>query len=182
MVGFSREEAHQLVVCGLWRKVWLEGAKQVQTGESASQAKIFKAHAVPQGLCENLINALKLLANQQEDGDGPKQSTVTGLCERSWKGITEGLRNLSKVENHCALEVGHLREGSRSFEVRRPKCEEGSPEVLIREGPEEFALRAEEVGTQKSCINVDHIAQERWGPPLVDADWHASCQAIYKRY
>ena len=66
------------------------------------------------------------------------------------------------------------------FEVRRPKCEEGSPEVLIREGLEELTLRAEEVGTQKSCINVDHIAQERWGSPLVDADCHAFCQAIYK--
>ena len=39
----------------------------VQTGESFEQAKEFKAHAVPQGLCANLINALKLLANQQED-------------------------------------------------------------------------------------------------------------------
>ena len=42
----------------------------VQTGESVNQAKVFRAHAVPQGLCGNLINALKLLANQ-EDGDGP---------------------------------------------------------------------------------------------------------------
>ena len=33
------------------------------------------------------------------------------------------------------------------------------------------------MGTQKSCINVDHIAKERWGPPLVDADWRAFCQA-----
>ena len=31
--------------------------------------KIFRAHAVPQGLCANLNNALKLLANQQEGGD-----------------------------------------------------------------------------------------------------------------
>ena len=38
----------------------------VPTGESVNQAKVFKAHAVPQGLCANLINALKLLANQQE--------------------------------------------------------------------------------------------------------------------
>ena len=37
--------------------------------------------------------------------------------------------------------------------------------------PEELTLRAEEVRTQKSCINVDHIAEERRGPPLVDADW-----------
>ena len=42
----------------------------VQTGDGIDQAKVFKAHAVPQGLCANLINALKLLANQQEDGDG----------------------------------------------------------------------------------------------------------------
>ena len=59
----------------------------VETGVSASQAKVFKAHAAPQGLCEN--NALKLLANQQKDGDSPIQRIVTSLCERSRKGITE---------------------------------------------------------------------------------------------
>ena len=45
---------------------------------------------------------------------------------------------------------------------------------------EELTLRTEEVGSQKSCINVDHIAHDRWGPPLVDADWHAFCHAIFK--
>ena len=146
----------------------------VQTSESAAQAKVFRAHAAPQGLCENLINAIKLLANQQEDGEGPVQSIVT---EGSRKGLTEGLRNCTKVDNHRALEVGHLREGSKSFKIRRPRCEEGSPQVLVRERkPDELTLRTEEVGTQKSCINVD----ESWCPPLVDADWHAFCQAIYK--
>ena len=87
----------------------------VQTGDSASQAKVFKAHAVPQRVCENLINALKLLANQQEDGDSPIQSIVTGLCERSRKGIMEGLRNFIEVDNHSALGVGYLKEGTRSF-------------------------------------------------------------------
>ena len=48
------------------------------------------------------------------------------------------------------------------FLGRRPKCEERGPEVLTKEAPEELALRAEEVGTQESCINVDHIAQDRW--------------------
>ena len=42
----------------------------VQTVASASQAKVFKADAVPQGVCENLINALKRCANQQKDGTG----------------------------------------------------------------------------------------------------------------
>ena len=79
-----------------------------------------------------------------------KGHTVAVLCERS--------------------EVGHLKERTRTLEVRRPKFE----------GPEELTLRAEEVGSLKACINVDHIAEDRWGPPLVDADWHAFCQAIYK--
>ena len=52
LVGIDRREALQLVV----RNRLL----MVQTGVSASQAKVFKAHAVPQGLCHNLIDALKL--------------------------------------------------------------------------------------------------------------------------
>ena len=92
----------------------------------------------------------------------------------------EGLRNFIEIDNHSALEVGYLKEGTRSFEVRRPRFEEGGPEVPIREGPEELTLRTEEVGARKACINVDHIAQDRWRLLLVDADWHAFCQAIYK--
>ena len=74
----------------------------VQTGSGASQAKVFKAHAVPQGLCEN---GLKLLANQQKHGDRPVQSIVAKLCETSKKGIMEGLRNFIEVDNHIALDV-----------------------------------------------------------------------------
>ena len=46
----------------------------VQTGERIEQAKVFKAHGVRQGLCANLINALKLLANQP----------LTEDCEELW--------------------------------------------------------------------------------------------------
>ena len=108
----------------------LSGQKSTKNKQdSVSQAKVFKVYAVPQGVCvcENLINAIKLLANQQKDGDSPIQSVVTGLCDRSRKGIMEGLRNLIKVDNHSVLDVGHLREGTRSFEVRRPKSEERCP-------------------------------------------------------
>ena len=52
--------------------------------------------------------------------------------------------------------------------------------MLVRESPEELTLKADDVGTWKSCINVHHVAKERWGPPLVDADRHAFCQAINK--
>ena len=43
----------------------------VQIGATADRAKVFKAHAASLGLCDDLINALKLLANQQKDGDSP---------------------------------------------------------------------------------------------------------------
>ena len=49
--------------------------------------------------------------------------------------------------------------------------------MIVRESPDELTLRAGEVGP---LINVDHIEQERWSPPLVDADWYAFCQALYK--
>ena len=64
----------------------------MQFGTNANDAKVFKAHAAPQGLCENLFNALKLLANQQTDGDCTIQSIVTGLHERTRKGIMAWLR------------------------------------------------------------------------------------------
>ena len=48
----------------------------MQFGTKKDEAKVFRALAVPQGLCENLINALKLLANQQKDGDSPIQNII----------------------------------------------------------------------------------------------------------
>ena len=62
----------------------------VQICVNASEAKVFDAHTAPLGLCDNLINALKLLANQQKDGDSPNQNIATGLHERSRKGIMKG--------------------------------------------------------------------------------------------
>ena len=47
-------------------------------------------------------------------------------------------------------------------------------------GADELTLRADEVGTQRAFINAGHIEFERWGPPLVDVDSHAFCQAIHK--
>ena len=36
------------------------------------------------------------------------------------------------------------------------------------------------MGTSKALVSVNHIEQERWSPPLVDAEWYAFCQALYK--
>ena len=44
----------------------------------------------------------------------------------------------------------------------------------LREGADDLTLRAEEVKTLKACISVDHNEENRWGPPLVDADSNCS--------
>ena len=113
----------------------------VQTGESVEQAKVFKAHAIPQGLCENLIDASKLLANQQEDGDGLLQNIVTNLGKGSRKGLTEGLQDFMLVDNERALDVGELHRGTGTCKVRRPKVPEGGSDVTIRESPDELTFK-----------------------------------------
>ena len=60
------------------------------------------------------------------------------------------------------------------------KFRKGESDVAIRESPDELTLRAEEVNTSKAYTDVNHILPERWGPRLVDTDWYAFCQALYK--
>ena len=70
--------------------------------------------------------------------------------------------------------------GTETCQVRKPKAPEGSSDVIVRESLDELTLRAEEVSTSKALMNVDHIKPGRWGSSLVDADWYAFCQALYK--
>ena len=54
----------------------------------------------------------------------------------------EGVKNFIEVDNHSAVDVGDSKKGTKSFQLRRPKCEEEGREVSIRE---ELTLRTEEV-------------------------------------
>ena len=157
----------------------MESAQQdlvVRIGVNAHDAKVFKAHAAPLGLCDNVIHALKLLANQLKDGDSPIQSLATGLHERSRKGIIGRCKKI-----HPNRQSTIVRWTSVTC-VKAPDRSRSHPEAAVREGADEFTLRADEVGTLKAFINVDYIEYDRWEPPLVDdAYWHATCQAIYQR-
>ena len=91
-----------------------------------------------------------------------EQTSKAFWAKEAEKELWKAWETLLKLTITVPLEVGDLKKRTRSFEVRRPKCEEEEHEVSIREGPEELTLRSEEVRSQKSCINVDHTAQERW--------------------
>ena len=138
----------------------------VQLGANANEAKVFKAHAAPQGLCEILIITIRVLANQQTDGDSPIQSIATGLHERSGKGIMDGLRSFIEIDTHSAVDDVNLHRGMKPFSVQKPNFSEGYPEAAIREGADDSTLRAEDVKTLNACINIDHNEENIWGPPL----------------
>ena len=57
----------------------------VQDSVDPGEAKVFRAHAAPPGVCDNWINLLKLLTNQQKDGDSLVESIVTRLLEKTRK-------------------------------------------------------------------------------------------------
>ena len=103
---------------------------------------------------------------------------MTNRGKGSRKGLTDGLRDLIRVDNKRVLDVGELHRGMGTFKVRKPKVPEGRSDVTIRESPDELTSRAEEVNTSKAYIDVNHIKPERWSPPLVGADWYAFCQAV----
>ena len=117
---------------------------------NANEAKVYKAHAAPLEICDNLINSLKLLAHGQKDGDSPTQSIVTGLHERGRRGIMNGLRRFIQADNHNAVDVGDLRQGTTSLKVGKPKFSEAFPEATIWEGADDLTLRADEVGTLRA--------------------------------
>ena len=117
----------------------------VQIGADADRAQVFKAHAAPLVLCDNLINANILLANPQKDGDSPIQSIVTGLHERSTRGIMDRLTRFIEADIHSAVDVGGLRRGTISVNVKKPQFSEVFPQAVIRQGADEITLRAGEV-------------------------------------
>ena len=102
ILRFSDKSIGRLcAICGATNE-W-KAPQQVTGGTNRRQCQSAKGLQSACGCARflrNLINALKLFANQQKDGDSPIESIVTGLCERSRKGIMEGLRNFIKVDNH----------------------------------------------------------------------------------
>ena len=102
-----------------------------------------------------------MLANQQRDGDSPIQNIVTGLREKkSRERITNGLRSFIAQDNHCAVEVGHLRKGQRPFQgLKKNRKYVKIIQGVLREGAADLTPRAEEVDTLIACINVDHIGE-----------------------
>ena len=102
----------------------------------------------PQGSCDNLINALKLLTNHQKDGEGPVGKIVSGLLEKSRSRSMDWLRKFIAVDNHEAVKVGDLHRETRSKKVVTANSTTEISGAVTREGADEPTLRAHDfIGT-----------------------------------
>ena len=78
-----------------------------------------------------------------------------------------------------AVKIGDLEKNSEAIKVVRPKFnKEILPGAIIRERVGDLTLRTGRAGMLRTFINTIRVEVGRWGPPVVDEDWHAVCQAI----
>ena len=95
--------------------------------QTAEKQKVFRAHVAPQGVCDNLINAIKLLANQHQDGDGPVKVLVWGFQKRSQPKMMEELRKFITMDNQEAVKIGDLEKRQALRPVVKPKVQYRCP-------------------------------------------------------
>ena len=77
-----------------------------------------------------------------------------------------GRSSFIEIDNHSAVDVSHFRRCMRPFHVQKPNFSGDYPEAAVREGADDLTLRAEEVKTLNACVNIDHIEENTWAPPL----------------
>ena len=86
-----------------------------------------------------------------------------------------------EVDNNDTIKICDLVKNLEAIEEVRPKFDKESiPNAAIREGVGELKRREGEEALQRFFINTAKVEADIREPPLVDEDWHAGCQAIYK--
>ena len=105
---------------------------------------------------------------------------VEGFQEQSRSKIVDELRRSIKVDNHEVVRIGELEKNSKAIKAVGPKFDGGrfSRHGAPRRVDELRCSRGEE-GVLRTFIDTTNV-EDSWGPPLLDEDWHAVFQAIYR--
>ena len=69
----------------------------------------------------------------------------------------DGLRELIKIDNERALDVGYLNRGAGTIKVRKPESSRRMPGGNGQGRTDELTLGAEEVGTLETLIKNDGV-------------------------
>ena len=111
----------------------------------------------------NLVNTLKLLANQQMGGDSPAEVLVEGFQERSRFKMMEEVRMFTTMDCHEAVKIGDLDKAQASLVVVKAKFTTDVPVVELREGAGELTLQREEEGTLRTFIDTTYCGEDSAG-------------------
>ena len=145
-------------------------------GTDRREPKVFRAHAPPHGVCDNLINALELLANQYQDGDSPVRVLVDGHQERSrlkmMEVSCESASRWTTTKPSGSGESAGIAPGREAQVYRRRLFA-----AVEWEGADELTLPREEESMLRTFVETTNVGDCRWGLPLVDEDWHAICES-----
>ena len=129
-------------------------ARRVNSEQSLGYAgqKVFRAHAPPEGPCENLMCAIKLLAILHAGGANLVDRIFEGLQEQRLK-ITNEIRRFIEVDKNEVVKIGDLEKNSEAIKVVRPNFnKEIFPDATIRAGVGELTLRTGEAGTLRTLM------------------------------
>ena len=100
---------------------------------------------------------------------------VEGLQERSRLKRMEELRRFIPMNNHEAVKLADLEKTLESLLVVKLQFTTEFLEPVVREGVDELTLRREREGMLRTFLDTANAG-------LVNEDWHAICQAIYKGF
>ena len=117
-----------------WRNP--NGVLVTQDSSDPSEETVFRAHAPPQDVCENLVCALKLLVNQQTGGDSLIDTLVEGFQDQSRMKIMDELRRFIGVENHTVAKIGDLEKNSVAIKGAGPSFDKERCSQTQRSGKE----------------------------------------------
>ena len=123
--------------CGLQRKRGNPN-RLLLTQDSAGPngARMYRARASPQGICDNIGCSLKLLANLQPAGQQRLAHTVSeALQASSRQHLSDELRKFIEVDTKEAVNVGELMCGPAVKKLAKPAFDEETfLDAHVREG------------------------------------------------
>ena len=138
-----------------------------------ASGNVFERPPAQEGLSSTIFNNSKNLASSSQELRPDTVETATKKSEMKRESLNTKIsstyfQSRSGLLKHIGGTYSH--NGTMEYPLKTPG------RSLVRSPPRFPSER----GSERPTWRVDHTAEDRWRPPLVDAGWHAFCQAIYK--
>ena len=127
-------------------------------------------------MCDNLIYAQKLLAKLQHEDNNLVDKVPHGILEQSRRGLTDGLRDFVRVDNHEAVQIGDL------FGHADGRSWLNDPGAVSCEGSDDLTSQPDNVRAQRLFINTASIPELQWAQTLYVGVECEDCGCLHEGY